>query len=161
MSLLNNTSNNAELEPPPTRPWLLVGGWLLFALGLIGIALPLLPTTVFWIGAVWCWSRSAPRLTNRILSHPRFGQPVSLFIKHGQISRSGKWMALGGMAISYALLQLLSRPNWTVSLWLGLTLVLIIIWLWKRPEPLSEQCDLTFKHLTQSPDSTYRHRSGG
>jgi uncharacterized membrane protein YbaN (DUF454 family) len=121
-----------------SRPWLLAGGWLLFGLGVIGIALPVMPTTIFWIGAVWCWSRSAPRLTRRVLSHPRFGQPVYLFIEYGVMTRSGKWAAIGGIAFGYLLLQLLGRPDWPVSLLLGLTLIVTASWLWLRPEPAME-----------------------
>jgi uncharacterized membrane protein YbaN (DUF454 family) len=132
----DNTPNSAGLKQRPARPWLLVGGWLLFGLGLIGIALPVLPTTVFWIGAVWCWSRSAPQLSRRILSHPRFGQPVHLFIEHGVMTRPGKWMALSGMTIGYLLLHLLSHPDWIVSLSVGLILLLVGVWLWQRPEPI-------------------------
>jgi uncharacterized membrane protein YbaN (DUF454 family) len=163
MSLLNDTSSSAELEPRPARPWLLIGGWLLFTLGLIGIALPLLPTTVFWIGAVWCWSRSAPHLTRRILSHPRFGEPVYLFIENGEISRLGKLMALIGMSVGYALLHLITPPDSTVSLMLGFTLLLVGIWLWQRPEPgfspLSQQRDLTDSKVTRYSSSTNLRRN--
>jgi uncharacterized membrane protein YbaN (DUF454 family) len=117
------------------RPWLLASGWFLFVLGVVGIALPVMPTTIFWIGAVWCWSRSAPHLTRRILSHPRFGHPVYLFIEYGEMTRQGKWMACCGMAIGYTLLQLLNQPDWPVSLMVGLSLLLIAAWLWQRPEP--------------------------
>jgi uncharacterized membrane protein YbaN (DUF454 family) len=118
-----------------SHPWLTAAGWLLFALGLVGIFLPVLPTTVFWIGAVWCWSRSAPHLTRRILSHPRFGRPVLLFVEQGQMTRQGKWTALAGIAAGFALLHLLTQPPWYVSLSLGLLLALIALWLWQRPEP--------------------------
>jgi uncharacterized membrane protein YbaN (DUF454 family) len=137
MHMLDGSPNSTDLKQPLTRLWLLVGGWLLFGLGLIGIALPLLPTTVFWIGAVWCWTRSAPQLSRRILSHPRFGQPVYLFIAYGVMTRPGKWMALSGMTVGYALLHLLSHPDWIVSLSVALILLLAGAWLWQRPEPIA------------------------
>ncbi len=133
-----NPANSVKPDPTPSRHarrWLLAGGWLLFALGLIGILLPVMPTTVFWIGAVWCWSRSAPHLTRRVLAHPRFGEPVRLFIEQGEMTRQGKRFALAGMALGYALLHLLGRPGWTVSLLVGLCLMLVAAWLWARPEP--------------------------
>ena len=131
------TDNGMPTDPSSSRarPWLIAGGWLLFAVGLVGAFLPVLPTTIFWIGAVWCWARSAPRLTERILSHPRFGRPVALFLDEGQMTRQGKWMASTGMAIGFALLHLLSQPAWPVSLLVGLILFLVAAWLWRRPEP--------------------------
>jgi uncharacterized protein len=126
-------------RPRQQRLWLLAAGWLLFALGVIGIALPVMPTTVFWIGAVWCWSRSAPHLTRRILSHPRFGRPVYLFIEYGMMTHRGKWAAIGGISAGYLLMHLLGHPSWPVSLLVGLTLMLIAAWLWQRPEPASQR----------------------
>ncbi len=138
MHKVKSEPNNDQADQQKPRLWLVASGWLLFALGVIGIALPVMPTTVFWIAAVWCWSRSAPHLTRRILSHPRFGQPVYLFIEYGMMSRNGKWAAIGGIAAGFLLLQLLSRPTWPVSLLVGLTLTLIAAWLWLRPEPARE-----------------------
>ncbi|MEJ2692417.1 MAG: YbaN family protein, partial [Candidatus Thiodiazotropha sp.] len=138
MSMTQSDPLGDKPQRRASRPWLLAGGWLLFGLGVIGIALPVMPTTVFWIGAVWCWSRSAPQLTRRILSHPRFGQPVYLFIEYGVMTRLGKWAAISGIAFGYLLLQLLGRPDWPVSLVLGLTLALIAVWLWQHPEPAME-----------------------
>lgn len=121
--------------PGPKKLWLMLCGWILFGLGTVGIALPVMPTTIFWIGAVWCWSRSAPHLTRRILSHPRFGQPVQLFLDQGMMTRSGKWLALAGMTIGFLLLHLISRPDGSVSLLVALTLLAVGTWLWFRPEP--------------------------
>ncbi len=133
-----STANSNPQPARRSRPWLLAGGWSLFVLGVVGIFLPVMPTTVFWIGAVWCWSRSAPHLTQRILSHPRFGHPVHLFVAHGMMTRSGKRLAIGGIAAGYLLLHLLGQPTWPVSLLLGLTLALVAGWLWQRPEPAAE-----------------------
>ncbi|MEJ2620655.1 MAG: YbaN family protein [Candidatus Thiodiazotropha sp.] len=139
MSEVEQEKDISKKLHPVSKAWMLVAGWLLFALGAVGVALPLLPTTIFWIGAVWCWSRSAPHLTKRILSHPRFGQPVYLFITHGQISRIGKSMAVLGMSVGFILFQVVSAPRWEISLVLALVLTLVAIWLWQRPEPLPQQ----------------------
>lgn len=146
-----------------SRLWLIAGGWLLFALGLVGAFLPVLPTTIFWIGAVWCWSRSAPQLTKRILCHPRFGQPVALFLERGQMARQGKWLASAGMAVGYALLHLLSDPGWQVSLLLGLTLLLVGVWIWLRPEPCGpapEERGLQFATSNETSAETEGQREG-
>ncbi|MET0090380.1 MAG: YbaN family protein [Candidatus Thiodiazotropha sp.] len=135
-----NKSENVTGEPrnSAVRGGLMALGWLLFALGLIGIFLPVLPTTVFWIGAVWCWSRSAPHLTRRILAHPHFGEPVRLFLEQGKMSRQGKGWAFAGMTLGFFLLQWLGQPGIWLSTGMGLVLVLVAVWLWRRPEPLSD-----------------------
>ncbi|MCG7981989.1 MAG: YbaN family protein [Candidatus Thiodiazotropha lotti] len=140
MSEVKQADNSRQAMHPVSRAWMQIAGWGLFILGAVGIVLPLLPTTIFWIGAVWCWSRSAPHLTKRILAHPRFGQPVYLFITYGQISRMGKWMAVLGMSLGYVIFQLVGSPGWQLSLAVLLFLTLVAIWLWQRPEPtLSRQ----------------------
>lgn len=119
----------------PNRTLLLGTGWLLFALGAVGIVVPILPTTIFWIGAVWCWSRSSPRLSERILSHPRFGRPVHIFIERGEMTRPGKLLAITGITLGYLLMQMLVQPAWPTGLVVGLVLSGVAIWLWLRPEP--------------------------
>lgn len=163
MDPFNSKQNQQATRTSASRPWLLAGGWLLFALGLVGIFLPVLPTTVFWIGAVWCWSRSAPHLTRRILSHPRFGQPVALFIERGQMTRQGKWVAIGGMVAGFSLLHLIGQPAWSVSLLLGVTLALVGLWLWQRPEPAAlsaTRSELSFATNAETSAGTESRREG-
>lgn len=46
-------------------------------LGVLGIVVPGLPTTVFFIVAAWCFSRSSPRLERWVLGLPRIGPMVA------------------------------------------------------------------------------------
>ncbi|MCC7274637.1 MAG: YbaN family protein [Alphaproteobacteria bacterium] len=78
---------------------LLWGGHLLFALGAIGLALPLFPTTVFWIGAAWCYARSAPHLRARIFAWPAVGRPIRDYLVDGTAERGTKLLAVAGMAL--------------------------------------------------------------
>lgn len=51
-------------------------GWLSFALGFIGIFIPILPTTPFMILAAACFSRGSPRFHLWLLQHKIFGPPI-------------------------------------------------------------------------------------
>lgn len=48
----------------------------LFVVGAAGAFVPLMPTTVFWIGAVACYTKSSPRLARRILRTPVAGPAI-------------------------------------------------------------------------------------
>ena len=52
--------------------WLTLGG-LSLSVGVVGIVVPLLPTTVFVILAAYCFARSSERLHDWLISHRYFG----------------------------------------------------------------------------------------
>lgn len=84
------------------RHGLFLLGSVSFAVGAVGLVLPLLPTTIFWIVAAWAWSKSCPRLQQRLYAAPGVGQHVRAWIEEGRISRRGKHFALGGLAFGLA-----------------------------------------------------------
>jgi len=78
-------------------------GLVCVGLGILGIFLPLLPTTIFFIIAVFCFAKSAPAWRQRILDHPRYGTPVRRFVDHGIVPRRAKLIAIGAIAVNFTL----------------------------------------------------------
>lgn len=58
------------------RIFFLAVGWLSFALGIVGVFLPILPTTPFMILAAACFDRGSPRFHSWLLNHNVFGPPI-------------------------------------------------------------------------------------
>lgn len=92
-------------------------GWLMLALGIIGVVLPLMPTTIFLILAVWFFARSSPRLEAWLLGHPRFGPPLVAWRAAGAVPRRAKVAACLGMTIGFALFWIGAHPEpWLTAL---------------------------------------------
>jgi uncharacterized protein len=115
------------------------GAWVVAAYGflglaLVGIALPVLPTTPFALLAAYCAARGSERLHRRLLAHRALGPVIRDWHEHRAVSRRTKVTAIGTMALSAAVLLLVSGPGWIL---LAVTALMAIVatWLWLRPEP--------------------------
>ncbi|MEQ5801326.1 YbaN family protein [Halomonas sp. H10-9-1] len=105
-----------------------------FALGLVGVFVPLMPTTCFMLLAVWSATRSSPRLARWIRSHPRFGPAVVAWEGERAIPRHAKWLAAAMLALSMLVLALSVTLLW-LKLVLIVGLALLGAWILTRPEP--------------------------
>jgi uncharacterized membrane protein YbaN (DUF454 family) len=79
----------------------LLCGLLLTAFGIIGAFLPIMPTTVFLIGALYCFTQSSPKLEAWLISHPRYGKSLTAWRRHGAISKKVKCIACCSMLLSF------------------------------------------------------------
>lgn len=110
----------------------LIGGGTALALGVVGVALPLLPTVPFLILAAFCFARSSDRLHDWLLSHPTFGPPIADWRRSGAISRRGKIAASVSIAAAFALSVALGvRP--TILAVQAMTLAAVATFIWTRP----------------------------
>lgn len=116
--------------------WLwFTAGWLMVALGFIGALLPVMPTTIFLMMAVACFARSSPRFEHWLLSHPQFGTPLRQWREEGAISRKGRRMAFGGMALGYVIFWVAVRPSWAMAVGVALVFVAGAAYVGTRPLP--------------------------
>ncbi|RAR76601.1 hypothetical protein AX018_104525 [Paracidovorax anthurii] len=131
----------APLPPPPAHAplpllvrWLLLGfAGLSLALGIIGIFVPGLPTTVFILMAGWAAARSSPRLHAWLWRHPVFGAMLRNWADGGRVSRRAKWSATALMGLSGIVLVVSPAPRW-VAIGSSLCMAGVLAWLWCRPE---------------------------
>lgn len=100
------------------RALLIAGGTLCVGLGVLGIFLPLLPTTVFLLLAAACYARSSERFYLKLINNPVLGA----YIRN---SREGRGMRRRDKAVTLALLWIGIGATmiWTVeAIWLRLLL---------------------------------------
>jgi hypothetical protein len=108
-----------EAERPATEEWSRSGpgrwvyfalGWTFFALGMIGLLLPVVPTTPFLILALWAFSRSSRRFHDWLYHHPIFGPRLQAWHRARVIPLPVKVTAWGGMTCSLALMVWVRAP---------------------------------------------------
>ena len=109
-------------------------GLLCVALGIVGAFLPLLPTTIFFIVAVYCFAKSAPAWHQRILDHPRFGPPIQSFVQHGTLSRRAKSIALFGISANFVVTWLLVEMTPLAVAILASVLAAVSAYIVSRPD---------------------------
>ncbi|MEP5938320.1 MAG: YbaN family protein [Erythrobacter sp.] len=104
------------------RPLYLAGGIISAGLGIIGAALPIMPTVPFLLLAAFCFARSNPALEQRILDHPTWGPQVQDWRERRAISRRSKIMAIGAMSVGAVFTWFALGPPWV---YLSLAILLV------------------------------------
>lgn len=117
-------------------------GLICTGLGILGVWLPGLPTTVFILIALWAFSNSSERLYRWLTHIPLLKQALKeahRFQREGTIHPRVKLISQGSAWLSFAIVTLLTR-----SLMLGIILALVAL-----------SCSV-FMHLTPSAQ-VYTH----
>lgn len=91
---------------------LVIGGTLSVALGVLGIFLPLLPTTVFLLLAAMCYARSSERFYQKLINHRFLGAYIRNY-------REGRGMTRREKGVTLALLWagMGATMIWTANAW--------------------------------------------
>lgn len=107
-------------------------GLVSFACGIVGIILPLLPTTPFLLLCAYAFARSSPRLHRKLISHQYFGPIIENWTLHGAIDRGTKRIAIIIMAITPLLSWLIGAPFWLLIVQV-LVLIAAAVFIATRP----------------------------
>ena len=79
---------------------LIAAGWTFVALGIIGIFVPLMPTTIFFILAAGCFARSSEKFYNWLIYHPKFGKFIRDYREHRGMPLKSKIIAVSMVILS-------------------------------------------------------------
>lgn len=132
-----------NLPPSPRRlhRWLFVAlGTLSLGVGVVGIFVPGLPTTVFLLIAGWFYARSHPPLENWLRTHPKLGPLMRLAGDGRSMPRKTKLAALISLwiAVSISILMVGSYDSATAFRFALFSAALVgsfVILFWVRTLP--------------------------
>ena len=125
-------------SPPPeatTPKWLcpffMALGLASTGLGILGMVVPGLPTTIFLIIALWAFSKSSDRLKMWLWTHPKFGPGLQAWHIHRVIPLRAKISAVAAMALSMIILVAV-RDTWMLPAIVAAIMTPIAIWICTR-----------------------------
>ena len=138
MTMANNlqedTPSNRLVSSGILRVFLLVTGSISIALGVLGIFLPVLPTTPFLLLAAACYVRSSESFYTWLISHPVLSKYILAYLDGRGIPRKAKYYTLVTMWLTMGL-SMLIVPLWHVRVLLLCTGFAVSTYIWRLPEP--------------------------
>lgn len=111
----------------------LIFGLTSFALGVIGVVVPLLPTVPFMLLSAFCFSKSSERLHNWLITHPKFGPSIEDWQRSGAINRRVKRLATVSILAAFGISLALGLKPWLLIMQ-ALILMCVMFFIWTRPE---------------------------
>ena len=116
------------------RYLLIFCGAVSFLLGIIGIFLPIMPTTPFIILSAACWARASPRFHRWLHQHRYFGPMIQNWENNGAVPRKAKFFAIGMMTFSCLLLLWRFPEQWWVAAGVAAVCLASAVWMWRLPD---------------------------
>lgn len=102
---------------------LIICGWIFVGLGIIGIFLPVMPTTIFLILAAACFARSSEKFYYQLINNKYLGRYIKDYMEHRAMPLRAKIVAviMINVVIGYSAFVAVN------TLWVKILLVLIAV----------------------------------
>jgi len=108
-------------------------GTLFLVTGIVGIFLPILPTTPFLLLATACYARSSRRFYNWLMNHPVFGPMIIEWRTYRSIPWRIKLVAMVTMFLTFGSSIVFFIRDGRLQLALAFFGVMMLIWLYQIP----------------------------
>lgn len=102
---------------------LMAAGVLLVGIGVLGVFLPLLPSTIFFLGAAACFGRSSPRAYRWLTTNRWFGKHLHNYQKEKGATLPAKAFSIGSLWLGIGITEYFLIEN----TWLRLALLIIAV----------------------------------
>ncbi|MBE7527371.1 MAG: YbaN family protein [Burkholderiales bacterium] len=122
-----------QLHDSPIMRWLYLGiGITALFMGILGIFLPVLPTTPFILLAAGCFARSSERFHGYLLGHRIAGPIIQEWCEHRSVARQVKRWAYLVMSLSFGS-SILIVPSWELKGMLVILAAILFFFIWRLP----------------------------
>lgn len=110
-------------------------GCAFFGLGVVGVFLPVLPTTPFMILAASCFAKSSKRFHLWLMNHPTFGKLLQDWEQRRAIPRYAKYLAWTMMTLSCVMLfYRLPQSWWWLAILTCVVCLATMVWMARLPD---------------------------
>lgn len=113
-------------------------GTISLGLGILGLFLPLLPTTCFVLLSGFCFSKGSDRLHNWILNS-HFGPSIKSWRAHGVIQIPVKCWASTMILVSALVIWLIPKTPLAVQIGMSLFFIGLMAFIWSRPHQIEQK----------------------
>jgi uncharacterized protein len=105
-----------EHDYTPGKRWMMWLGHFFVGVGFVGIVVPLMPGTVFFIIAAYFYARSSRKFYNWLMDHRLIGPHIKNY-EAGKITWKGKVLSVTSMTAAILLsIFLIHPPIWVIAI---------------------------------------------
>lgn len=123
-----------DLSRSPIMRAVFIGlGFVFLALGLVGVFLPILPTTPFVLLAAACFARGSRRFYRRLLNNAYFGSYIRAWYLDRVIPLRAKIAATTALAITIPVSIIFFIPVPIAKVIVGLIAAGVLVYIWRFP----------------------------
>ena len=119
-------------------------GTISLGLGILGVFLPLLPSTCFILLAAWAFAKSSPTFHAWLTCNSPFAKSIQDWQQHRVIPIKVKGIAAVSMTASFLLTAMLVE-NFYVLGSIGLGMLALLLFLFSKPSNIEAQ--ITYSHI--------------
>jgi len=113
-------------------------GFFCTALGIIGAFLPVMPTTIFLILALWAFAKSCPHMESWLLTHPQFGEGLRNWQNHNVVPKKAKILMTIMMVASLALTTYIYLDKPLIPGITGVLMLAVCCYVYRLPSRVEE-----------------------
>lgn len=125
-------STSPQMQSKAKKILLKITGLAFVGLAIVGVILPILPTTPFLLVAAACFAKSSPRMQKKLLANKIFGPLINEWQQHRCIPRKAKRVALLTMIFSVVWSAYLLQ-NFMLTVLVFVLIIGPFIFIWRLP----------------------------